>query len=81
MGMSRKDALKRMHGLLPRVLEHLRKLKDDPDHESANHWRGETCTWIRTMEASLDSVGRKTAEEWQAQLDSFRDQLGETCDD
>jgi hypothetical protein len=75
MAISRRDALKRLNGLLPRVEEHLAKIADDPDHPSAAHWAYETAAWLAQMEEAASHVGTKTGGEWKARIAGFRGQL------
>lgn len=65
MGMSRKRALLRLNGLLPRVREHLTKLRERPGDRAVNHWRGEVRVWLRQMTDVLDAAGGNTAAEWR----------------
>lgn len=81
MGMSRKAALTRLNGLLPRVREHLDKLKADPDNWAANHWRWEIGGWLRQMSDVLGAVGEKTADDWRAIIDVCQTELGEDRDE
>jgi hypothetical protein len=76
MAISRKRALKRLNGLLPRVEEHLAKIADKPDHPSAAHWADEAADWLAQMEEAASHVGTKTGGEWSARIEELREQLG-----
>jgi phage shock protein PspC (stress-responsive transcriptional regulator) len=76
MAMSRKDALKRLNGLSPRVEEHLQKIANNPGSRDIPHWKGEAENWIRQMENVLPHVGEKTAAEWAARIAEWRARLG-----
>jgi hypothetical protein len=71
MGFSRQQALRRMVGLLPRVEEHFAKLVAQPEHQDAGHWRTEMRGWLHQIEERLPHVGKKTAAEWKARLQTF----------
>ena len=75
MGMSRKRALLRLNGLLPRVREHLDKLREQPGAQDVNHWRGEVRVWLRQMEAVLGAAGEATAAGWRAIPDECHAEL------
>ena len=77
MGMSRRDALRRWNGLLPRVLEHLGKIRDEPDSEAVPHWRHEARIWFDSLEAIVRHAGEKTGREWQDTIDRCRTALEE----
>lgn len=77
MGMSRKRALLRLNGLLPRVREHLEKLRERPDDREVNHWRGEVRVWLRQMSDMLDAAGEGTAAAWRAVIEDCYSELGE----
>jgi hypothetical protein len=80
MGLSRKKAIKRILGLLPRIEEHLAKIAADPANSAFRHWVHETHGWIEQVEAVLPVVGAKTAEEWQGRIDGWRILLGDRDD-
>jgi len=71
MPTRRAAALKRLRGLSTRVLEHLAKLSE-PSEVDLLHWRVEIDNWLNQMEAVLDHVGKKTAEEWSARITEWR---------
>jgi hypothetical protein len=77
MGISRKDALKRLRGLAFRVEEHLRKLAEEPDSQDAPHWRYEAGNWIRQMEDVLFAVGKGTGADWSLRLEEWKRALGD----
>ena len=76
MGMSRRDAVRRWNGLLPRVLEHLGKIRDQPDSEDRPHWKHEARVWLDSLEAVVRHAGEKTGREWQGTIDRCRTELG-----
>lgn len=76
MGLSRKQAIKRMLGMLPQIEEHLAKLAADPANSACRHWLQETNGWINQIETMLPAVGTKTAEEWQGRIEEWRQRLG-----
>jgi hypothetical protein len=76
MGMSRKRALLRLNGLLPRVREHLAKLRERPDDREVNHWRGEVRVWLRQMSDVLEAAGEGTAAGWRTVIDECYSELG-----
>ncbi|OYV81877.1 MAG: hypothetical protein B7Z73_17600 [Planctomycetia bacterium 21-64-5] len=73
--MTRKDALKRLTGLAPRVDDHLERLAANPTSRDRPHWTGEIRNWIRQMEALLPAVGGKTAEKWRARIAEWKARL------
>jgi|KBSSwiStaDraftv2_1062776.scaffolds.fasta_scaffold5234250_2 hypothetical protein len=77
MGLARKDALKRMNGLKRRIEEHIQKLARYPDSQENAHWRGELRSWIKQVEAASEYVGRKTQQEWQEIIESWKASLGD----
>jgi hypothetical protein len=76
MGISRKNALKDLNGLAPRVEKHLAKLAANPGSNAASHWRHEIVTWLTQMEALVTHVGKKTGKEWAKQIAAWRARLG-----
>ena len=70
MGLSRKQALKRMLGTLPRIAA-------EPASEALSHWIHETRGWIDQIEQLCAVVGDKTSEEWQTKITAWRLELGE----
>jgi hypothetical protein len=76
MAISRKDALKRLNGLSPRVEEHLQRIANNPGSRDIPHWTAEAENWIRQMEDVLPNVGDKTAAEWAARIAEWRARLG-----
>lgn len=76
MGMSRKDALRRLNGLAPRIDDHLEKISDDPTGREVPHWSVEINSWIKQMEAVLPQVRGKTAAAWAAQIAEWKAKLG-----
>jgi hypothetical protein len=76
MAMSRKDALKRLNGLTPKIEEHLQKIANDPMSRDLPHWTREVENWIRQMEKVLPYIGDKTAAEWAARIAEWKARLG-----
>jgi hypothetical protein len=79
--MSRKRALLRLNGLLPRVREHLEKIREEPDSEAVNHWRAEVRVWLRQMSAVVDATGESTAAGWRTVIAECSAELGEQTND
>jgi hypothetical protein len=77
MAISRKAALERLESLLPRVEEHITKILANPGHSSIAHWKHEARNWLREMEEVLPHVGKKTAAQWKARLESLQAALGD----
>lgn len=71
MGITRKDALRRLAGLAPRVIEHLEYLAEEPDSQDVPHWKHETRNWITQMEEVLHAVGKKTGAQWRDQINAW----------
>jgi hypothetical protein len=76
MAISRKDALRRLTGLAPRVEEHLIKIADNPASPEVPHWTTEVDSWIKQMEHVLPHVGKKTSAGWRAKIAEWKDKLG-----
>jgi hypothetical protein len=76
MAMSRKDALKRLNGLAPRLEEHLQKITSNPASLDVPHWIGEINHWIKPMENLLPHAGDKTAAEWAVRIAGWKARLG-----
>jgi len=77
MAMSRKDALKRLNGLTPKIEEHLQKIANDPMSRDLPHWTREVENWIRQMEKVLPYIGDKTAAEWAARIAEWKARIAE----
>jgi hypothetical protein len=75
MAISRAKALERLEGLAPRVEEHLAKIAQNPGHSSIPHWSHEVSNWLNQMEAMLPHVGKKTAADWAAKINQWRQAL------
>jgi hypothetical protein len=75
MAISRAKALERLEGLTPRVEEHLAKIAQNPGHSSIPHWSHEVSNWLNQMEAMLPHVGKKTAADWAAKINQWRQAL------
>jgi hypothetical protein len=80
MSIGRKRALQRLHELLPEVERHLARIVAEPLHTSAGKWKSEVRTWLSQMQEVIRHVGKKTGEEWQANIDSWRESLGKEDD-
>lgn len=77
MGLSRKQALKRIAGLAAQVEEHLTKIDENPNSRELPHWSHEVRIWIGQIESLIDNIGSKTETQWRAKIDTWREQLGE----
>jgi hypothetical protein len=75
MGLSRKEALKRIEGIAAQVDLHLEKIGANPNSQALSHWKREIRNWLQTMEALLPHVGKKTSAQWQTRLDACRTRL------
>jgi hypothetical protein len=75
MGLTRKQSLKVLNGLVRRVERHLAKLAEKPNAESAAHWRAELRTWLDQMTDKLPHIGDKTAAIWSARIEQWCKQL------
>jgi hypothetical protein len=75
MAISRAKALERLEGLTPRVEEHLAKIAQNPGHSSIPHWSHEISNWLDQMEAMLPHIGKKTAADWAAKINQWRQAL------
>jgi hypothetical protein len=75
MGIPRKDALKRLRGLAPKVEYHLELVAADPDDQATPHHLHEIGNWLQQMEEALRHVGTKTAAEWEARVRAWRANL------
>jgi hypothetical protein len=64
MGMSRKEALKRVRGFAKRIEEHLVKLESNASDPASAHWRHEIRNWIGQSRDALPDLGKRTAAEW-----------------
>jgi hypothetical protein len=77
MGIPRKDALTRLRGLAPRVLEHLQYIADNPKSQDVSHWKHESRNWITQMEEVLHAVREKTRAQWREQINAWIARLEE----
>ena len=77
MGLARKDALQRINGLKRRIEQHIQKLAEYPDSQDESHWRGELRSWIAQVEAAAEHVGKRTQQEWQELIESWKASLGD----
>jgi RHS repeat-associated protein len=75
MAISRAKALERLEGLAPQVEKHLEKIAQNPGHSSIPHWSHEVSNWLDQMEAMLPHVGKKTAADWAAKINQWRQAL------
>ncbi len=76
MALKRKDALRRLEGLLPEVEKHLQKLIATPNSQDASHWRAELSGWFVEMERVTQFVGKKTSIVWEERIGRWRIQAG-----
>jgi hypothetical protein len=77
MGLSRKDALKKMNGLKKRIEQHIKKVAETPASRDVPHWLGEIRSWIAQVEEASEHVGARTQDEWQRTIESWKAGLGE----
>ncbi|MCA9269812.1 MAG: hypothetical protein KDA41_15130 [Planctomycetales bacterium] len=80
MGVSRKQAWRRMRGLELTLLEHLDNhvpalLHENPD--AAPHWRQEMNAWIAEIERLAQYTGKRTSDEWKARTAGYRIRVAE----
>jgi hypothetical protein len=75
MAISRAKALERLEGSTPQVEAHLAKIAENPGHASILHWSHEISNWLDQMEAMLPHVGKKTAADWAARINQWRQAL------
>jgi hypothetical protein len=61
MGVSRKQALRRIVSLTAQADEHMAKLTADPESPSADHWKAELRAFATEVERLQPHVGKKTA--------------------
>ncbi len=77
MGIGRKRALERLNELVPEMERHLGRIVAEPQHSSVGKWKSEVRNWLSQMQEVLRHVGKKTAAQWQARIDSYQEKLGE----
>ena len=53
MSKSRKEALKRLEGLVVTVREHAREMALELDAQAMEHWKGELHSWLDFAERVL----------------------------
>jgi hypothetical protein len=75
MAISRKDALRRLEGLAPRVEEHLSKIAVEPTSRDVPHWTKEIDSWIKQMEELATHVGKRTSALWLARIAKWKTEL------
>jgi hypothetical protein len=75
MAISRKQALRKILGLVDEVERHFAKLEAMPDSRDAPHFRQELTNWLNQMEAMVSHVGKKTGAQWQARIEEWRARL------
>lgn len=71
----RKTALIRLEGLAPNIENHLEKIKAMPHDPAVAHWKREVRGWLGQGEALLPDLGKKTAQQWQAKIADWQNQL------
>jgi hypothetical protein len=81
MGTKRQHALDRLTELTPQVLQHLAKIRGQPNSRDVPHWRAEVRVWLRQMARQLDKLGKRTQAQWHARITGWWAELGETTDD
>ena len=72
MSRKRKDALDKIESHVHEVERHIDRLLASPRHSSRKKWLAEALGWLLQMERLLPHVGKKTAAEWQARIDTWR---------
>jgi hypothetical protein len=77
MAMSRKDALKRLNGLRPKVEGHLQKIAGNPSSRDVPHWTKEIESWISQMDDVLPHVGADTSAKWFIRIAEWKAKLGQ----
>jgi hypothetical protein len=75
MAISRQRALERLMKNAEVIESHLAKLRRDPGHPAAAHWRHEVRNWIAQMERMVPHVGKKTGAEWRLRIETFQSDL------
>jgi len=75
MAISRKDALRRVNGLAPRVEEHLSKIAAEPASRDVPHWTNEINSWIKQVEELLLHVGKRTSSQWSTRVAKWKAEL------
>jgi hypothetical protein len=77
MGLTRKDALKKMNGLTKRIEQHIKKVAENPGSRDLAHWLGEIRSWIAQVEQASQHVGARTQREWESRIETWKASLGE----
>lgn len=77
MAISRKDALRRLSGLVPELEKHLKKIATEPNCPAAEHWKYEIENFLELMEEMLPHVGHKTSKDWADRIVLWRQALAE----
>jgi hypothetical protein len=75
MGVSRKQALKHIHGLSAQIEIHLAKLEAGAADASAAHWRAEVEHWIVQVLDAAKVVGKRTEGQLRQQVLAWRRQM------
>lgn len=79
MAVSQKDALRAIHGQVDHILLHLAYLdgivasgSPDPNQQG---WLREVRAALKTIEHKIESLGQRTAAEWRAKLEIWKEQF------
>jgi hypothetical protein len=78
MALSRKQALSRLEGLERQVLRHIDEHIPETIGKAptaVSHWRKEVGGYLDEMERMTPHIGKKSAADWQARIDSMRQRL------
>jgi hypothetical protein len=75
VAIKRRDALKRLSGLAPRVEEHLDWLNQERTGFPDDHWISEVSGWLEQMRDMLPHIGRRTGEEWTQRIEVYEEEL------
>jgi uncharacterized protein YaaR (DUF327 family) len=71
MGISRRQALKRIDALADQVEQHLEKLGREPQPLAANHWKSEVREFLRQIRRLVPKIGHRTGQLWIQRLENW----------